>query len=93
MATLINGICRCGYGDVAVWQRRRLSRTSLSPQPLDIGIGAAHGCFELSHEKKQLEAYPAERALSAFVIRFLARLQTLGTVPGDRLRQIGRAHV
>ncbi len=50
-------------------------------QRLDFGIAAAHGCFELNWNKNEIKAYPAERALSAFRIRFLARLQELGTVP------------
>lgn len=37
--------------------------------------------FELNHEKKELKTDPAKRALSAFLTRFLSRLQELGTVP------------
>jgi hypothetical protein len=60
------------------------------PQLLDLGIAAAHGCFELDHEKKELKTYPAERALSAFLIRLLARLQALGTVPAIDYEVYGR---
>jgi hypothetical protein len=60
------------------------------PQQLDFGIAAANGCFELDHEKKELRTYPAERALSAFLIRFLARLQALGTVPAIDYEVYGR---
>ena len=59
-------------------------------QRLDFGIAAAHGCFELNHDKKEIKTYPAERALSAFLIRFLARLQELGTVPAIDYEIYGR---
>ncbi|MGQ0736332.1 MAG: DUF6602 domain-containing protein [Acidobacteriota bacterium] len=59
-------------------------------QQLDFGIAAAHGCFEVNHEKKEIKTYPAERALSAFLIRFLARLQALGTVPAIDYDVYGR---
>lgn len=59
-------------------------------QQLDFGIAAAHGCFEVNHEKKEIKTYPAERALSAFLIRFLARLQALGTVPAIDYNVYGR---
>lgn len=55
-----------------------------------MGGGPAHGCFELNHESKELKTYPAERALSAFLIRFLARLQELGTVPAIDYEIYGR---
>lgn len=61
------------------------------PQQLDFGIAAAHGCFEVNHENKEVKTYPPERALSAFVIRFLARLQALGTVPAIDYEVYGRA--
>ena len=60
------------------------------PQLLDFGIAAAHGCFEANHATKKVTTYPAERALSAFVIRFLARLQELGTVPAIDYEVYGR---
>lgn len=59
-------------------------------QRLDFGIAAAHGCFELSHDTKEIKTYPAERALSAFLIRLLARLQELGTVPAIDYEIYGR---
>jgi hypothetical protein len=59
-------------------------------QRLDFGIAAAHGCFELNHDRKEIKTYPAERALSAFLIRFLARLQELGTVPAIDYEIYGR---
>lgn len=61
------------------------------PQRLDFGIAAANGCFEVNHEKKEVKTYPPERALSAFLIRFLARLQALGTVPAIDYEVYGRA--
>lgn len=59
-------------------------------QQLDVGIAAAHGCFEVNREKKEIKTYPAERALSAFLIRLLARLQALGTVPAIDYDVYGR---
>lgn len=59
-------------------------------QRLDVGIAAAHGCFEVGHDKG-VKTYPPERALSAFLIRFLARLQALGTVPAIDYAAYGRA--
>ncbi len=47
--------------------------------------------FELNHEKKELKTDPAKRALSAFLIRFLARLQELGTVPAIDYEIYGRS--
>ena len=60
-------------------------------QRLDFGIAAAHGCFEVDHSTKKVTIYPAERALSAFLIRFLAKLQALGTVPAIDYEVYGRA--
>jgi hypothetical protein len=60
-------------------------------QGLDLGIAAAHGCFEVEHVTKKIKIYPPERALSAFIIRFLARLQALGTVPAIDYDVYGRA--
>ena len=59
-------------------------------QRLDFGIAAARECFELNREKKECKTYPAERALSAFLIRFLARLQELGPVPAIDYEAYGR---
>ena len=59
-------------------------------QRLDLGIAAAHGCFELNHENKELKTYPAERALAAFLIRFLAWLQELGSVLAIDYKIYGR---
>ncbi len=58
-------------------------------QRLDLGIAAAHGCFEVQ-QGKGIRTYPAERALSAFLIRLLARLQALGTVPAIDYDVYGR---
>lgn len=58
-------------------------------QRLDLGIAAAHGCFEVD-QSKGIRTYPAERALSAFLIRLLARLQALGTVPAIDYDVYGR---
>jgi hypothetical protein len=44
----------------------------------------------VDHEKNQLQIYPAARALSAFLIRLLARLQALGTVPAIDYEVYGR---
>ncbi len=46
----------------------------------DAAHSLAHGCFEFDSEKKAVKTCPAERALSAFLSRFLARLQAPGTV-------------
>ena len=59
-------------------------------QRLDFGIAATHGCFELDHQKKEVRTYPPERALSAFLLRLLARLQELGTVPAIDYEVYGR---
>jgi hypothetical protein len=42
------------------------------------------GVTTVNHEKKEIKTYPAERALSAFLIRFLAPLQALRDRAGDR---------
>jgi hypothetical protein len=60
-------------------------------QRLDFGIAAAHGCFEIDHVTGQVKTYPPDRALSAFLIRFLGRLQALGTVPAIDYDVYGRA--
>jgi hypothetical protein len=61
------------------------------PQQLDFGIAASDGCFEVNYQKSEVKTYPKERALSAFLIRFLARLQALGTVPAIDYDVYGRA--
>lgn len=61
------------------------------PQRLDFGIAAAHGCFEVNHDTKLVTTYPSERAISAFLIRLLARLQALGTVPAIDYETYGRS--
>lgn len=61
-------------------------------EQLDIGIASADGCFEVEYPtgKPEIKIYPAERALAAFPIRFLARLQALGTVPAIDYNVYGR---
>lgn len=59
-------------------------------QQLDFGIAAAHGSFEVDHDTKKVKRYAADRALSAFLIRLLGRLQALGTVPAIDYEVYGR---
>ncbi|MGH8436692.1 MAG: DUF6602 domain-containing protein [Pseudomonas sp.] len=71
---------------------RRVISELPSTRQLDIGICAIHGCFEASYPmgKAEIEVYPAEHALAAFLIRLLARLQALGTVPAIDYNVYGR---
>jgi hypothetical protein len=67
---------------------------ALSPeQHLDLGIATARGCFEVSYEsgKPDLTVFKQERALAAFLIRLLARLQALASVPAIDYNEYGRA--
>jgi hypothetical protein len=59
---------------------------------LDLGIATARGCFEVSYGTVQpdIKIFKPERALAAFLIRLLARLQALGTVPAIDYDQYGR---
>lgn len=52
-------------------------------QQLDFGIAADHGYFEVEYEDDgpTVDRFLKTRALAAFLIRLLARLQKLGTVP------------
>lgn len=52
-------------------------------QQLDFGIAAEHGYFEVqnSDAPPTVRTYRPTRALAAFIIRLLAHLQGLGTVP------------
>jgi len=52
-------------------------------QRLDFGITADHGYFEITYKDDGLEVerFLKSRALAAFLIRLLAKLQKLGTVP------------
>ena len=52
-------------------------------QQLDFGIAADHGYFEVKYEAAGpvVERFLKTRALAAFLIRLLNRLQKLGTVP------------
>lgn len=59
-------------------------------QHLQFGIAAAHGCFDVEWSTGQVRTYPQARALSAFLIRLLARLQALGTVPAIDYDVYGR---
>ena len=50
---------------------------------LDFGLAAADGYFEVQYAENAnptIKVYPKKRALAAFMMRFLAHLQTLGTV-------------
>jgi hypothetical protein len=55
----------------------------LPSQRLDFGIAADHGYFEVEYEDDgpTVNRFLKTRALAAFLIRLLARLQKLGTVP------------
>jgi hypothetical protein len=59
---------------------------------LDLGIATARGCFEISYGGKspEITVFKQERALAAFLIRLLARLQALGTVPAIDYGEYGR---
>jgi hypothetical protein len=50
---------------------------------LDLGIAVAHGAFEVDYGSygTQITRYQGGLGLAAFLIRLLARLQDLGTVP------------
>lgn len=52
-------------------------------QQLDFGIAADHGYFEVEYEDDgpTVTRFLKTRALAAFLVRLLARLQKLGTVP------------
>jgi hypothetical protein len=66
---------------------------ALTPdQHLDLGIATARGCFEISHggHSPDITVFKPERALAAFLIRLLARLQELGTVPAIDYGEYGR---
>ncbi len=52
--------------------------------PLDIGCAAKHGVFEVKYALNEPPAVAAERseaALALFLLRFIARLQSVATVP------------
>ena len=71
----------------------RKAIAALSPeQHLDLGIATAHGCFEISYGRSlpEITVFKPERALAAFLIRLLARLQSLGTVPAIDYAEYGR---
>ena len=59
---------------------------------LDLGIAVEHGCFDVKHGRlrPKITEFSAERALAAFILRLLARLQDLGTVPAIDYKQYGR---
>jgi hypothetical protein len=59
---------------------------------LDLGIATARGCFEISYGGKspEITVFEPERALAAFLIRLLARLQALGTVSAIDYGEYGR---
>jgi hypothetical protein len=61
-------------------------------QHLDLGVATARGCFEASYGAKapEITIFKPERALAAFLIRLLARLQALGTVPAIDYDEYGR---
>lgn len=52
--------------------------------PLDIGCAAKHGVFEVKYAANEPPAVAAERSeasLALFLLRFIARLQSVATVP------------
>jgi hypothetical protein len=59
---------------------------------LDIGIASTHGAFEVEYPtgKAEIKTYGAGCALAAFLIKLLARLQALGTVPAIDYNVYGR---
>jgi hypothetical protein len=59
---------------------------------LDLGIATARGCFEVRYggNSPQITIFKPERALAAFLIRLLARLQALGTAPAIDYDEYGR---
>ena len=59
---------------------------------LDIGIAVEQGAFEVAYGLfgTEITPYRGELALAAFLIRLLARLQDLGTVPAIDYNQYSR---
>ncbi|MCU1382753.1 MAG: pknA 4 [Acidobacteria bacterium] len=68
-------------------------RIARGPLPIDLGIATARGCFEVSYESGQpdVTVFKQERALAAFLIRLLARLQALASVPAIDYNEYGRS--
>jgi hypothetical protein len=67
--------------------------STLSPdEHLDLGIATARGTFEVRYGSSppEITVFKPERALAAFLIRLLARLQTLGTAPAIDYDVYGR---
>ena len=62
------------------------------PQRLDVGIAVEQGAFEVAYGLfgTEVTPYRGELALAAFLIRLLARLQDLGTVPAIDYNQYSR---
>jgi hypothetical protein len=62
-------------------------RTAITDLPkakrLNLGIAVSSGCFDVRYGKAapKITIYPKDKSLVAFLIRMLARLQSLGTVP------------
>lgn len=58
---------------------------------LDLGCAVAHGAFETTYEPDiQVVAYDEKEALIAFLVRLLARLQAMGTVPAIDYNEYAR---
>lgn len=52
-------------------------------QRLNLGLAVSEGCFDVRYGNYQpkVRLYPKNQSLAAFLLRLLARLQALGTVP------------
>ena len=59
---------------------------------LNLGLAVSSGCFDIRYGNydPKIAVYPKEQALAAFLMRLLARLQTLGTVPAIDYNEYGR---
>jgi hypothetical protein len=62
---------------------------------LDIGIAVEHGAFDVAYGLfgTEITHYRGELALAAFLIRLLARLQDLGTVPAIDYNQYSKISI
>ena len=63
---------------------RKAIEARAKEQRLNIGLAVWSGCFDIRYGnyKPKIAVYPKEQALAAFVMRMLARLQTMGSCSG-----------
>jgi hypothetical protein len=72
---------------------RKAIEARTKEQRLNIGLAVWSGCFDIRYGnyKPKIAVYPKEQALAAFVMRILARLQTMGSVPAIDYNVYGRS--